>query len=95
MHIVVSWDVADGIDRDAIVDALLAVIQPYQWVRPLTTLYITRANFAERNLIIGGMQQVALAHPGRVNVVVSPVMEGRYDGALDQTSWQQINDVTG
>jgi hypothetical protein len=95
MHLVVSWDVAAGPQRDDIVAALLEVLRPYPWVRPLTTFYIVRATGDQREAIVAGLLAVTERFPNRISLVVSPLMQGAYAGALEAEQWQQINGITG
>lgn len=94
MHIIVSWDVTAGADRNDIVDRLVAAIRPYNWVRPLTTFYIIQANAAEREVILHVLKEVSNRHPGRIELVVSPTMNGIYGGTLPQAMWDAINKIT-
>lgn len=94
MHLVVSWDITDGPDRSEISQQMVLVLQPYSWVRPLTTFYIVKANPLERDAIITGLNNVEHAHPGRVRFVVSPLMQGPYQGLLTKDDWDKINERT-
>jgi len=94
MHTVVSWDISEGPKRAEIHDRLEAVLQPYPWVRPLTTFYIIKTTAYEREIIYAGLAAVVKQYPDRVGYVVSPAMAGSYAGKLPQSIWNRINQIT-
>lgn len=93
MHIVVSWDVSEGLNRSDIVGHLVAVLKAYPWVKPLTTFYIVQATGAQREAIRAGLATVSTAYPGRVEFVITPLMSGSYSGVLPQKTWGNINTI--
>lgn len=94
MHIVVSWDITEGPDRTAISDRMIEVLKPFSWYRPLTTYYVIKTDAMGRQAIIDGLTTIGRAYPNRVRFVVSPLMQGAYQGFLNQDEWQHINDRT-
>ena len=94
MHLVVSWDITEGLNRTEISNEMIAILTPYPGFRPLTTFYIIKANTIQREVIRIGLQAVANRYPDRIGFCVSPVMTGQYAGALPQPYWESINLVT-
>ncbi len=94
MHVAVSWDITDGADRTTISDAMIEVLKPYSWYRPLTTYYIVATDYVGRDAIIIDLTRVGERYPDRVRFVVTPLMHGQYQGFLNQADWPEINNRT-
>ncbi|GAA5540437.1 hypothetical protein Brsp02_01039 [Brucella sp. NBRC 113783] len=94
MHLVVSWDITDGANRSNISDEMISVLKPYSWYRPLTTFYIIKTDLLGRDAIISGLNAIARKYPGRTRFVVSPLMQGTYQGILNNNDWTEINQRT-
>ena len=94
MHIVVSWDITEGPDRTQISDQMVLILKPYSWVRPLTTFYILQTDAIGREAIIAGLTSITRRYPNRIRFVVSPLMQGRYQGILNPDDWAAINSRT-
>jgi hypothetical protein len=93
MHFVVSWDIsAQGEEWTRINNDLVAVLKPYSWVRPLTTLYVVNVSSQETwNTILAALQSTAQRH-GKVNFLMTPLMQGGgYNGFLPTNLWNEIN----
>lgn len=94
MHLAVSWDITDGMDRTEISNQMVQVLKPYSWHRPLTTFYILQTDTIGREVIINGLTAIGRKHPNRIRFVVSPLMQGGYQGLLNKDDWDQINQRT-
>lgn len=94
MHIAVSWDITDGPDRSELNERMVAVLNPYSWIRPLTTFYIIQTDVYGRQAIQDGLISVGRMYPSRVHFLVSPLMSGGYQGFLPNNLWAQINERT-
>ena len=92
MHFVLSWDIsATGPARERIEQRLKQVIQPYSWVRPLTTFYIIQVHSQrEWDTILNDLNRTIGSDP--VQFVMTPLMSGgKYNGGLSQDLWDEIN----
>lgn len=94
MHFVVSWDInAQGAEWNQHNEGLKTVLKPYSWARPLTTFYIVNVpSQQEFDFILNSLTQYSQSFPGKINIVMSPLMSGgRYNGVLPQNMWDEIN----
>lgn len=94
MHIAVSWDITDGPDRTLISDRMIEVLKPYSWARPLTTYYVVDTDVYGRQAIQDRLLEIGRTYPSRVRFLVSPLMQGGYQGFLTQEQWNAINERT-
>ena len=94
MHFITSWDIrATGEEWTRINEEFKTVLKPYSWVRPLTTLYIVNVETQEIwNKILADLQAVGGKYPGKVSLLLSPLMQGgHYDGLLGKGLWDEVN----
>ncbi|MGK9199444.1 hypothetical protein [Sinorhizobium meliloti] len=94
MHIAVSWDITDGPDRTDISNQMIEVLRPYSWARPLTTYYVVKTDAFGREAINANLTRIGQNYPQRVRFVVTPLMQGPYQGFLTQQDWQAVNERT-
>ncbi len=93
MHCVISWDIkADGQKWTEINNAMKEGLTAYSWVRALTTFYIVKVNSQnDSHHIHKKLATIAKTHPGKVNFVMSPLMQGgSYNGWLPKDLWPKI-----
>ena len=99
MHIAVTWDInASSRERwNEINGKMVDVLQPFSWVRPLTTFYVVRLLVeSERDLIADGLLAVAESVSEQVLFLVSPTMpSAQYRGYLPRDMWNELNQRTG
>lgn len=97
MHILVSWDISSSNKNtwNQINGELKECLKRYSWVKPLTTLYIVKINYAQqRETIKNNLVAVCQNHKG-VNFVIGPVIEsGGYGGWLPKSMWPKISERT-
>lgn len=94
MHIAVTWDITEGPDRANLSSQMVEVLQPYSWVRPLTTFYIIKTDAVGRETINANLTKIGQRFPQRIRFVVTPLMQGPYQGFLTQQDWTAINERT-
>lgn len=94
MHIAVSWDIAGNENRNEITEALQQILKPYGWHRPLSTFYIIPIDAFGRDAVVNGLTSICNRYPGRIRFVVTPLMQGHYQGMLAPSDWQAINERT-
>jgi hypothetical protein len=91
MHLVVSWDITDVPNRSAIADEMIGVLKPYSWARPLTTFYIVHTDVFGRETIQRELTAIGQKYPAWVRFLISPLMQGQYQGFLTKNDWDNIN----
>lgn len=97
MHIAVAWEIqGKGQKWSELNDALKAVIKPYSWARPLSSLYIIKVSSdLERQKIANGLTAAVKSAGLPTSYVMSPAMEGgSYEGWLPKDMWNAINERT-
>ncbi len=70
------------------------VLRPFSWFKPLTTYYIVKTEVVGRQQIIDGLTELSRRYPGRIRFVVTPLMQGRYQGILKSEEWVDLNERT-
>jgi hypothetical protein len=84
-------------DREQIDNSFKQCFKNYSWVGPLAScIYIVRIeNPADWNLIRDNLVEVCKKNRGRVNLIMSPVMDGGYyAGWLPKNLWPRIRELT-
>lgn len=97
MHFVLSYDLgAEGQRREEIEEQIRVILNPYQYVRKLTTFFIVHVNNqAESVAIRTTLTDLSQNIPERFHFIMSPMMEGGlYNGILPQNDWIDINQIT-
>lgn len=98
MHIIISWDIKtdDTDDWNSLNEKIRGTIDDYSWVKPLTTFYIVKLDFIEeRKKIRDSIVNICKENKGKVNVVISPIIEeGKYSGWLPHSMWDKIKERT-
>ena len=99
MHIVVCWEIVNAPDRESWEmwnGRLKEVINAFQWVRPIRSVYVvTVQEDWQRLLIAHGLTRVSEQSSGMVRVLMSPTMiGGRYGGVLPKELWVELNQLT-
>jgi len=98
LHVVVSWDISASGERwTTLNESLRGALQPYAWVRPLSTFYIVPIQSEyERTRIQDALVARAKAVSETVHILISPVMVGgQYMGYLPNDMWAKISERTG
>lgn len=98
MHFIVSWDIPSKItNRESYENNLIECFNNFQSYKPVTTFYIIRVNTQlDYTNILNQLQNVGKNIGSGFKLVVSPIMNGgRYDGLLDNESWNIINQISG
>ena len=94
MHFIVSWEIkATGDEFTRINDELRDKLKLHSWVRPLTSLYVVNVASQEIwNSILKELQSVGEKYPNKINLLLSPLMQGgRYNGLMGSKMWDEIN----
>jgi hypothetical protein len=99
VHIVVCWEIVNAPDRESWEmwnERLKEVINAFQWVRPIRSVYVvTVQEDWQRLLIVHGLTRVSEQSSGMVRVLMSPTMiGGRYGGVLPKELWVELNQLT-
>ena len=96
MHLGVYWYIKNpSTPREPVMAALKEVLKGYSWVRPLPGYYVLQVGGeSDRQLIREGLTAYAQANPGRVQFLITPLMNGKYTGFLPKDTWQKLNDRT-
>ena len=98
MHVVVAWEIKIplGTERSQLAKSLRECLEGFSWVRPLSGLYIVQVDDdVERDLIKSNLMEVSKANPGKLRLIISPVMDGgRYSGWIPKDLWPKIRKRT-
>lgn len=97
MHILVAWEIkAEGLHWTQIDDALNEVLKRYPATKVLPTLHLIRVSqYHDRDSVVRALLRLIESYGNQVELLVSPVMEGRYEGYLPDQVWPSINAITG
>lgn len=96
MHAMITWRIRSqsGDGWRAWNDRLMAVLQPYKWLRPLDTTYVVELDDVDAyETIAKAFDRIANeAETGTVAVIMSPPINGgRYGGVLPEDMWPALN----
>ncbi len=98
MHTVFSYDlqIPAGTRRQEIESRIEAILQPYTYVRRLTTFYIIHvATEAEWTALLNSLTALSREISETFRFIMSPPMDGgRYNGILARGDWDEINAIT-
>lgn len=97
MHILVAWEIkAEGLRWTQIDDTLCEVLKRYPATKVLPTLHLVRvSNYQDRDSVMRALLRQIETMGNQVELLVSPVMEGRYEGYLPDQIWPSVNAITG
>ena len=97
MHILVAWEIkAEGLRWTQIDDALNEVLKRYPATKALPTMHLVRVSrWTDRDSVVRALLQEIESRGNQVELLVSPVMEGRYEGYLPDAMWPGVNAITG
>ena len=104
IHFVLSWDIhtknrnGNTEDREwgEVNSRLQECIEPYSWVRPLSTFYIVRVSGPQEwQEIRDALVRVAENSTADINFLIGPLMSGgQYDGWLPEDIWPKVQKRT-
>lgn len=97
MHILVAWEIkAEGLYWTKIDDTLNEVLKLYPSTKVLPTLHLVRiSRWADRDSVMRTLLRAIEPLGNQVELLVTPVMDGRYEGYLPDAIWPSINAITG
>lgn len=96
MHFLVAWDIKPQLEYSKLNNQLKACLTGYSWVRPLKNIYIVKVESVDdRKTIRSALNSVAKNNPRKINILISPLMEGgSYGGWLPVQLWEKIKKRT-
>lgn len=97
MHILVAWEIkAEGMRWTQIDDTLSEVLKRYPATKVLPTTHLIRVStYQDRDSVMRALLRHIESMGNQVELLVSPVMEGRYEGYLPDQIWPGVNAITG
>lgn len=96
MHVLVAWEIeAENLRWSQINDLLLEALKRFESTTVLLTVQVVRVNVArDRETIMRQLLQQIEQIDEAVELLVSPVMQGQYEGYLPDETWPQLNRIT-
>ena len=97
MHILVTWEIkAEGLRWSQIDDTLCEVLKRYPSTKVLPTTHLVRVSHpGDRDSVVRALLQHIETMGNQVELLVTPEMNGRYEGYLPDALWPGINAITG
>jgi len=96
MHLAVYWFVKNPLARNEAIAAITEVLKGYSWMMPLPGYYAIRVGGeSDRQLIREKLVKFGREHPGAVQFIITPILQGKYNGFLPPATWKKLRERTG